>query len=211
MQPRRTFDRVAVALLSLAVFVVGHQTLFLLAGGPGYRSLLQRSGHGPAWDLTALLVAGAAALLTGFALRRLLTLSQQVRGIRPAPAEASRRPIHLLEAVLRLWALLMIFALLLYVGNENLERLAVGLPLPGIGVIAAASPVFALIALAVALVAGLYGWRRDVLVSRLADSRRRWQAPQTSHPRLPWVNRRPGSNVGRRQAGRAPPSGAFAR
>lgn len=209
MQPRRTFDRVAVALLSMAVFVLGHEILYLLAGGPGYRSLLQQSGHGPAWDLTAFMVVAAAALLTGFALRRLVALAYRVRVEEAGPA--AHEPLPLLEAVLRLWLVLLVVALALFVANENLERLAGGLPLPGIGVVGGAGPIFAGLSLAVALVAGLYGWQRDLLVARLAAARPRWRPSPPNRRRLPWVNRRPGSNVGRRQAGRAPPSVAFAR
>jgi hypothetical protein len=119
---------------------------------------------------------------------------------------------HLLWQTLRLWATILPIALLLLLANENLERAAIGLPLPGIGVIAAAGPIFAAVALALAILAALYGWRRDLLMSRLAAARLGWRRPTTlRHPRLPWVDRRPGSIVGRRLAGRAPPSIAFGR
>jgi hypothetical protein len=210
--PRRMLDRVAVALLSLAVFVLGHDLLFLLASGASYRTALQQSGHGAAWDTTVLTVVGAVALLAGLALRRLVVLSRMARGLDRSPESAEQSVTRLIRHTLQLWALILPIALVLLVANENLERAAIGLPLPGLGVLLAAGPIFAAVALGVAIVAALYGWRRDLLVSRLAEARRRWRASTAStHPRLPWVNRRPGSIVGRRQAGRAPPRLAFGR
>ena len=210
--PRRMLDRVAIALLSLAVFVLGHDLLFLLASGPTFRIALQQSGHGAVWDTTVMTVVGAAAVLAGLAIRRLVALTQLARGLEARVAGAERRPAHLLGQVVRLWVVIVAIALVLLVINENLERAAIGLPMPGLGVLLPAIPIFAAVGLAIAIVAALYGWRRDQLISRLAEARRQWSvsAPQT-YPRQPWVNRRPGSNVGRRQAGRAPPSWALAR
>jgi len=210
--PRRMLDRVAVALLSLAAFVLGHDLLFLLASGPNFRIALQQSGHGAVWDTTVMTVVGAGAVLAGLAMRRLVALSQAARGLGGPAAASHRRRAHLLGHVLGLWAVILATALVLLVVNENLERAAIGLPLPGLGVLLHAIPIFAPVALAVALVAALYGWRRDVLISRLAEARRPRRVPTAqTYPRLPWVNRRPGSNVGRRQAGRAPPSFALGR
>jgi hypothetical protein len=208
--PRRMLDR--VALLSLAAFVLGHDLLFLLASGPNFRVAMQQSGHGAVWDTTVMTVVGAAAVLAGLAMRRLVALSQAARGLgRPAGA-LRRRRAHLLGQVLRLWAVILAIALVLLVVNENLERASIGLPLPGLGVLLPAMPIFAAVALAVAIVAALYGWRRDVLIARLTEARRVWKvATAQTYPRLPWINRRPGSNVGRRQAGRAPPSLALGR
>jgi hypothetical protein len=212
VKPRRTLDRIAVALLALAVFVLGHDLLFLLAGGANYRAVLAASGHGSIWDITVMTVVGAAAGLTGLGLRRLVVLSRLARGIDPVSADAEHGVPHLLWQTLRLWATILPIALLLLVANENLERAAIGVPLPGLGIIVAAGPIFAAVALAVAIVAALYGWRRDLLISRLAAARRTWLRSTTlHHPRLPWVDRRPGSIAGRRLAGRAPPSMALGR
>ncbi|MDP9250418.1 MAG: hypothetical protein M3O78_03505 [Chloroflexota bacterium] len=205
-------DRFAVALLSLAAFVLGHDLLFLLASGPSFRIALQQSGHGAVWDTTVMTVIGAAAVLAGLAMRRLVALSQAARALRGPAAALRRRRAHLLGQVLRLWAVILAIALVLLVVNENLERAAIGLPLPGVGVLLPAIPIFAAVALAVAVVAALYGWRRDLLISRLAEACRPWRvATAQTYPQQPWVNRRPGSNVGRRQAGRAPPSLALGR
>jgi hypothetical protein len=210
--PRRMLDRFAVALLSLAAFVLGHDLLFLLASGPNFRIALQQSGHGAVWDTTVMTAIGAAAVLAGLAVRRLVALSQLARGFEDRAEAADRRPARMIRQVLRLWAVILTVALVLLVVNENLERAAIGLPLPGVGVLLPAIPIFAAVALAVAVVAALYGWRRDLLVSRLAAARRPWRmAKAHTYPQQPWVNRRPGSNVGRRQAGRAPPSVALGR
>jgi hypothetical protein len=212
VKPRRTLDRIAVALLSLAVFVLGHDLLFLLAGGANYRAVLAASGHGSIWDITAMTVTGAAAGLTGLGLRRLVILSRLTRSLGPVAADAEHGVPSLVRQTVRLWATIMPIALLLLVANENLERAAIGVPLPGFGIIVAASPIFAAVALAVAIVAALYGWRRDLLISRLASAVRPWRRSTTiPYPRLPWVDRRPGSIAGRRLAGRAPPSMAFGR
>jgi hypothetical protein len=210
--PRGMLDRVAVALLSLAVFVVGHDLLFLLASGAKFSATLQQSGHGAAWDVTVLTVVGAAALLAGLALRRLVVLSRMARELDGSAETDDQSLAPLIRHTLQLWALILPIALILLVANENMERAAIGLPLPGLGVLVAAGPIFAAVALAVAIVAALYSWRRDLLISRLAHARRPWRVPTAqAYPRLPWVNRRPGSNVGRRQAGRAPPSLALGR
>jgi hypothetical protein len=212
VKPRRTLDRIAVALLSLAVFVLGHDLLFLLTGGANYRAVLAASGHGSIWDITAMTVAGAAAGLTGLGLRRLLILSRLTRGLGPMSSDAQHGVPSLLRQTLRLWATILPIALLILVANENLERAAIGVPLPGFGIIVAAGPIFAAVALAVAIVAALYGWRRDLLVSRLVAADRTWErSPSVPYPHLPWVDRRPGSIAGRRLAGRAPPSMAFGR
>lgn len=210
----RRRDLLSLATLSLAALILGHHLVFLTAYGPEYWTMLERTGHGPVWAITVATVAILSLGLAFLALRRLASLRQLARSIEGGGAtvlDGSRR--HLAWLVLRLWCVVTVASLTLFVLNENLERAAVGIPAPGIAILAAGigrtSPIFVFmaVALAVALVAGLYRWRRDVLLARIRANRPTWdRSAHARQPRpSPLLPRRPASLVGSRLAGRAPP------
>jgi hypothetical protein len=210
----RRRDLLSLATLSLAALILGHHLVFLTAYGPEYWTMLERTGHGPVWAITVASVAILSLGLVFLALRRLASLRQLARSIEGGGAtvrDGSRR--HLAWLVLRLWCVVTVASLALFVLNENLERAAVGIPAPGIAILAAGigrtSPIFVFmaVALAVALVAGLYRWRRDVLLARIRQDRPAWdRSAHARQPRpSPLLRGRPASLVGSRLAGRAPP------
>jgi len=99
----------------------------------------------------------------------------------------------------------------LFVAQENLERIALGDPLPGMGVLArngspVAMTVIAAVALGVALVGALFRWRRDILIARIAAGRGRWRLQRAEPRRSQDADRRPQLALGGSIAGRAPPA-----
>ena len=209
----RRRDLLSLATLAFAALILGHHLVFLTAYGPEYWTMLERTGHGPVWAVT---VATAAILVGGLvvlAIRRLGSLRRLARAVEEERATVSDAGLpHLAAIVLRLWCLLVIASLALFVLNENLERMAVGVPAPGLAILVGGlghtSPilVFAAVAGAVALVAGLYRWRRDVLLARVRAARPTWgRSSDAPLPRPVLSDRRPRSFVGSRIAGRSPP------
>ena len=176
--------------------------------------MLERTGHGPVWAITVATVAILTLGLVFLALRRLASLRRLARSIEDGGATVRDGSMwHLAWLVLRVWWVVTVASLGLFVLNENLERAAVGIPAPGIAILAAGigrtSPIFVFmaVALAVALVAGLYRWRRDVLLGRIRGDRPTWDRSAHARPPRPspLLPRRPGSVVASRLAGRAPP------
>ena len=210
----RRRDLLSLATLSLAALILGHHLVFLTAYGSQYWTLLERTGHGPVWAITVFTVAILSAGLVFLALRRLASLRRLARAVEDGGTTVRDGSLsHLGGLVLRLWCVIVVVSLALFVLNENLERAAIGLPAPGIAILAGGightSPIFVFMAVAaaVALVAGLYRWRRDVLLARVSADRLTWDRSAHARPQRPPLlpRRRPRSVVGSRLAGRAPP------
>jgi len=213
----RTRDRTRGGILALVAFVLAHNLLFLLRYGSSYSAFLERTGHGSAWASTVLIVA---ALATGLALAstaRLVALSAiagplEAGAIRVRSGQVRDYMVHVRGALLAI----LLLALTLFVGYENVERVAVGLPAPGLGVLnltdGATIAVFAIVPLLTALVEALYRWRRDVLTAQICAARVRWhRRARAIEPRRPvWTERRHVSIVLHQFSGRAPPQPAAA-
>ena len=207
----RRRDVLALAPLSLAALVLGHDLAFLLTFGPDYRTALIRTGHGEAWVAAVVTAAMLSMGLVVLGAARLASLRQQVEPIRPG-AGSGLRLRHLLRETAGLWGLIFISAVVLFVINENLERAVSGQPLPGLGVLIGSSslPIPALMLSAasalVAFVAALYRWRRDGLIARMrAHARVRKVGAAPTLPRATLVIDHRASIRARRLAGRAPP------
>jgi hypothetical protein len=209
----RRRDLLSLATLSLAALILGHHFVFLTAYGPEYWTMLERTGHGPVWAITVATVVILSLGMVLLAFRRLVSLGRLARAVdQGATTVRDGTPRDLARHVLWMWGAIFILSLALFVLNENLERAAVGVPIPGIALLAIgighASPVLVFIAVsgAIALVAGLYRWRRDILLSRIRANRPAWDRSTDSAPGRPDpLPRRPRSVVGSRLAGRAPP------
>lgn len=210
----RRRDLLSLATLSLGALILGHHLVFLTAYGPRYWAMLERTGHGPVWAVTVITVGILSTGLVFLALRRLASLARLARAVKGGKlAVRDGRPRDLAIHAIRLWAMIVAISLALFVLNENLERAANGLPTPGLTILVAgvgnASPilVFAAVAAAVAIVAALYRWQRDILLARVRGERPAWdRTVQRGLPRPPAaLPRRPRSVVGSRLAGRAPP------
>jgi hypothetical protein len=176
--------------------------------------MLESTGHGPVWAITVATVAILSAGLVFLALRRLASLRRLAHAVEEGGATVRDGSLgHLAGLVLRVWCVIVVASLALFVLNENLERAAIGLPAPGIAILAGGvghtSPIFVFMAVAaaVSLLAGLYRWRRDVLLARVRAQRLTWDRSEHAGPPrpLPLLRRRPRSVVGSRLAGRAPP------
>ena len=202
-------------VLQLAALVLAHQLVYLARYGSRYGEALVHSGHGDAWSaamLTSLLLAGG---LIGLGLVRLHRLGVLARGASAAsgdPGWQLQRRV-LLTAFMRLAPRVAVLQLVLLSTQENIERAAMGQPLPGAGILF--SPEYAggawiaiAVALVVSLVAALFAWRRDVLLARLRAARAALPRARSSPPRRPGVvARHPVESIlGRQSALRAPPA-----
>ena len=206
-------DRARTGALALVVFALAHNVVFLVTFGDGSGQALTRTGHGFHWTATVVVVAILALALAAAGALRLAQLSRLARDLNEGTVSIERTGtrdlwVHLVRA----WLLILGCALVLFVGAENAEHIAAGLPAPGLSVLGSggyhlALPIFAAVALVAALIDALYRWRRDVLVARIAAARARWARARrsASRPEIPWVERRHGAIAGHRLAGRAPP------
>jgi hypothetical protein len=207
---RASIIRLAVAL-SLITLVLAHQLVYLATYGAQAGAALASTGHDLGWSLTVISVALLAIGLTGVAVGELLRLSRRARpaaGLVVEPRISGVR--HLARDLSALWAPTFLMAAVLFVLLENGERLAAGLPAPGLSVLGASSYhdpllIFELVSGVVALVAALYRWRRDVLVALICALRRRWpRSHATSLPPFLETVAQP-SSFALRPPGRAPP------
>ena len=202
------------AALQLTALVLAHQLVYLARYGSRYGEVLAHSGHGGAWSAAVFTSLVLAAGLVALGLGRLHRLGVLVRGaILVSTCRATLPRRALLRAYFRVAprvALLQLIALSL---QENVERAAIGQPIPGAGILF--SPEYAggawiaiAVALGVSLVAALFTWRRDVLLARLRAAREAQPRVRVATPRRPGVLvRRPvESIIGRRSALRAPPA-----
>jgi hypothetical protein len=210
----RRRDLLSLATLSLAALILGHHLVFLTSYGPQYWTMLERTGHGPVWAITVVTVAILSAGLVFLAIRRIASLRLLARALEDGGTTVRDESLrHLAGYVLRLWCVVVVASLALFVLNENLERAAIGVPTPGLAILAGGightSPIFVflVVAAAVSLVAGLYRWRRDILLARVMANHQVWDRSADAGPARPEAlpRRRPRSVVGSRLAGRAPP------
>jgi hypothetical protein len=209
-RPARCLACLGTALTAL---VLAHNLAFLVTYGPAYRMALARSGHDAAWTAAVVVVLSVALgllLAATLQLRRLARLAPPPR--RGSPLPGGTRPFT--RRLVRVWAALAPATVVLFTIQENLERLAVGDAPPGLAVLARdGSPtillVIAAVSLAVALVAALFGWSRDLLIARIAAAGRSWRrATASRRPNV--VDRRPTFLGGAGPTLRAPPAGLLA-
>ena len=206
-------DRFRLAALALVAFVLAHDLVFLLSDGGAYGLALARTGHGDQWTGTVILVAGLAVALAVTGTARLVSLSRLSRELDAGGLTVRAGRLNdLARHVARSWLVILPLALGLFMVVENLEHLSVGLPAPGLGVLDSTQYhpvllVFLAVSLLAALIDGLYAWRRDVLVARIAAARAclRHRSALLARRSLPWVARRHASITGNRISGRAPP------
>jgi len=164
------------AILAAVVLVVGHELVLRIGYGPAADAsiALRATSHGLAWLLQALAALLATAGLAVVVLARL----QRLRGrlvSQAAPIPARSRPDR--RELLILWERLFTVALIGFIVQENLEHGLVHGHLPGLSMLyggqyVATVPVFALLALAGALVAGFARRRLAALEAavRAADA-----------------------------------------
>ncbi len=198
------------ALMALVVAVIGHNLVFLLTYGSDYSLALARTGHDGRWGETARAILAAGVALALAASLRLVHLNRLVEGLRAGGA-GSLSGRSYARTVLSLWARLYLASTLLFVVQENYERWAVGVGLPGLSVlgpIGYTGPLaaFLVVSLLVASVAGLFKWGISALEARVAATRSRVDHVVRQAIPLSTDSDRPAiSFLWRDGAGRAPP------
>lgn len=164
------------AFLIAVAFALGHQITYVVEYGSNAGSALARSGHDVDWTLAVASIALLSVVLVALAVRELRRLSGQARGLGAAPSRGSSLADLIADTVPLALAILIV-SLVSFVVVENLEYAAAGLASPGLSLIFSPEHqqtliVFELVSLAVAFVAALYRWRRDVLVELIELARR---------------------------------------
>jgi hypothetical protein len=214
MQRRLSGLITKTALVGVSV-VLAHELVYLARYGSRYNEALVHGGHGAAWSaaVTATLVLSLVLIVA--AIGRLAWLGVLVRrtgasGRAPARAGYLDRRV-LLRGYLTTAPRLVALAVLVLSVQENVERATSGLGLPGPFVLLSAEYAGGLwitiaVGLAVALVAALFEWRRNTLLTRLRAARVAAPRPTHVQPRRPSIVDRPAASLlGRRSALRAPP------
>jgi hypothetical protein len=204
---------VRVAATALVALVLAHNLIFLAGYGAAFSEAMAHTGHHHGWAIAVVVSLALACSLLFAAAWRLRQLGRLARelGAPRLPTEPNRRAFLL--RWLALWLALTIGTALLFVLQENIEHARITQRLPGIGVLASAAyphavEIIAAVSLAVSLVAALLGWKLELVIARI----RAMQSAARGAGRpvcLPsdWIDRRRGSILGRRLAGRAPPLG----
>lgn len=172
----RQLDRSRFIILAAAVLVIGHELVLRIGYGPGADASLALKGtsHGLAWLLqaaTAWLATIGLAVVVISRIRRLRAHLLDRIGHVPALARPSRRQL------LVLWERLFAVALIGFIVQENAEHALMHGHLPGLSMLYGGQyvftvPVFAVLALAAALVAALVGRRLATLERAVAEAER---------------------------------------
>ena len=202
---------VRAVVTALASLVLAHNLIFIAGYGSRFGAVMQHTGHDHGWTIAALTSIGLAATLLLVALRQLVQLRRAARqsGVLTLPDEPGLRAFA--GRWLGWWLALTAVTAALFILQENLELASVGSALPGLGILASAAYphallIILLVALGISLVAALLGWRTSVLIARIQAARSEAR-PGAATPlgRPEPIDLRPGSILGRRLAGRAPP------
>ena len=163
----------AVAVLSPVSLVLSHDLSILAAYGPSYEAALRATGHDARWTSTVQAVITVSALLGVLGFARLLVLWRTARRVE----RETRTPVRsdwrtYARIVLPMWAWLAVVTASWFLVQENLERLSIGQPLPGLGPLVGDGPMGPLliipaISLIVALVGSLFRWGIAALRARI--------------------------------------------
>ncbi len=213
LRARRALPNLAAVLVA---FVLGHELAFLASFGMAMDHGLASTGHGSLWALSVMVVAVLALSLLLLGAHRILTLSRlaarpvgasvRYRAPRPAAARPGR-------AMMRLWLLILVPSVLMFIASENVEHLASDMAAPGLGVLQGEAYGWAPIAflaasLATAVVLALYRWRHDALVARIVATGGLTVSRSEQRRRVPSDQPRPDSHSAGSESARAPPRSA---
>ena len=210
----RVWFAVRAIAMVLAALVLAHNVIFLAGYRAHFETAMTSMGHDHGWTIAALVSMALAGSLFVVGSRRLLQLRRSARdaGARRLLTEPDRRAF--VWRWLAWWFALTLATALLFVLEENLEVARVHRTLPGIGVLASASypyavAIIAVVALVISLVAAILGWHAAVLIARIEAVRSPVQGDTPpAFPAIEPIDRHAGSILGRRHAGRAPPTAA---
>lgn len=200
----------------MACLAASHELIYLIAHGIGveYVRAMQEGGHDRYWTSFVLTVAAVAAALALITFSQIRRLRHQASLVRAGRLSVDDRGYGLLARLIaRLWLLVAAGTVVAFLGQENLETITAGHPLPGIDVIsgehAVALPVMVVTSLLVACVAALVRWGRHLLLARLRRSLGPARRPATRTLRPPFIPVPPAA-VGVHSHGlRAPPGSSL--
>lgn len=198
------------AFLIAVAFALGHQITYVVEYGSNAGNALARSGHDLQWTVAVASIAVFSILLVALAARELHRLSGEARGLADAGSRRTSLAALVADTVPLALAILVV-SLIGFVIVENLEYAAAGLASPGLTLLLSPEHqvtliVFELVSLAVAFVAALYRWRRDVLVELIEFARRlRPHGRALLGPRTAVLTLPASSIVRSTPPGRAPP------
>lgn len=202
---------VRAAAMVLAALVLAHTLVFLAQYGATFSDRMSRTGHDHGWIVAALAALALGSALLGAATWRLRCLRRtaQAAGAHRLPGEPSGWAF--LRRWLAWWVALTVVTAFLFVIEENLELKGVGARLPGIGVLFSATypatlAILAAVTLGVSLIAALLGWKLDLWIARIQAARPDGRFQEVRFGAFEPIDRRRGSILGRRLAGRAPPA-----
>jgi hypothetical protein len=202
---------VRAAVTALASLVLAHNLIFIAGYGSRFGTVMAHTGHDHGWTVAAVTSIGLAASLLGVTLGRLWQLRRSARGAGAMSLSTEPGLRAFASRWLAWWLALTLVTSSMFVVEENLELTSVGSALPGLGVLASAAypnalAIILVIALAISMVAALLGWRSSVLLARIQAARSDTRTDDAPAFRLNEpIDRRRGSILGGRVAGRAPP------
>jgi hypothetical protein len=210
----RVWFAVRAIAMVLAALVLAHNVIFLAGYRAHFEAAMTGLGHDHGWTIAALVSMALAGSLLVVGSLRLLQLRRSARdaGARRLLTEPDRRAF--VWRWLVWWVALTLATAVLFVLEENLEVARVHRTVPGIGVLASAAypsavAIIAVVALVVSLVAAILGWHAAVLIARIEAVRSTVQGDTLpAFPAIEPIDRHAGSILGRRHAGRAPPTAA---
>jgi len=168
----------AVAALTPLSLVLSHNLVYLLAYGDAATLVLRATGHDTAWSNAVRLVVACSGLLGAAALGRVLVLWRTARRLERATGPLAHPGWSGFAAtLLRTWLALLLATSVVFLVQENIERLAAGQPAPLGGALLGGGPVgplpvIAAISLLAALVGTLFRWSISALIERINATRK---------------------------------------
>jgi hypothetical protein len=211
---RRITGIVAAAALQAVALVLAHELVFLARYGSRFGEALAHAGHGQAWSTAVFSSLTLGVVLVTLSVMRLAWLGSLVRRHRPT-GDAQPFDWRALARTWLRWAPpVALVTIVILTVQENLERAAIGLAMPGPSILLTAEYAGGLwialgVGIVVAFVAALFDWRRRQLLARLRAARHPFPRIERALPVRPARIDRPATSIiGRRSALRAPPLGA---
>ena len=211
--PRRLVAFIAAAAVQLVALVLAHELVFLARYGSRYNEELVHAGHGGTWSAAVQTSVILAVVLVALGAIRLARLGFLMHGRTTDGGRAAALPlVSLFDAWRRVALRLPLTTVALLSIQENLERAAIGRPMPGPTVLL--TPEYAgglwialAVGLAVGLVVALFRWRHRTLLARLLASRPPVRRVTTTATMRPGIAILPPADslLGRSSALRAPP------
>ena len=219
--------------MALVTLVLAHDLSYLVSYGAAYGEAMFRTGHDDRWTIAVLLVSGLGVGLALAAAWRIAQLTRLARSVAVPRARAERRLDRgraaaehgsptasraistFVRHLGRLWPRVAVGGTILFVVQENVERLTSGETAPGLDVLGSAAhpypmPVLLAVSLAVAAVGALFRSRIAELRTRIARAARTWPRSRIpTRPRPIDAERPTQSILGSRRALRAPPITAY--